>query len=152
AGADDYLTKPFALGELLARLRALTRRSLGARPVELEVGGIALDPALHEVRRGGEPVELSPKEFALLELFMRNPGDVLTRTRLIPSPGVALRSARPRDGGRRLGGIPRPEARRRRDRAGARGRVPATNRRLRPASPPQRPRRLPPASARGTGR
>src|SRR5262249_600407 len=67
AGADAYLTKPFALGELLARLRALTRRSLGARPVELEVGEIALDPALHEVRRAGELIDLSPKEFALLE-------------------------------------------------------------------------------------
>jgi len=83
AGADDYLTKPFVFSELLARLRAVTRRNLGARPVALKVGDLTLDRARHHVQRGGEELTLSPKEFALLELFMRHPGEVLSRTRIL---------------------------------------------------------------------
>src|SRR5436309_2313266 len=76
AGADDYLPKPFSFEELSARLRALTRRVASRRPTVLEVDGLRLDPATHAVARDGVPIELSPKEFALLETFMRNPGGV----------------------------------------------------------------------------
>ncbi len=83
AGADDYLAKPFAFDELLARLRALTRRGAVERPTVLEVGDLRLDPASHKVWRGEVEIELSAKEFALLELFMRRPGDVLSRDQLL---------------------------------------------------------------------
>jgi two-component system, OmpR family, response regulator len=83
SGADDYLVKPFAFAELLARLRALARRGEGERPAVLEVGDLRLDPATREVRRGGTPIALSAKEFALLEIFMRRPGEVLSRLHLL---------------------------------------------------------------------
>jgi two-component system, OmpR family, response regulator len=83
SGADDYLVKPFAFAELLARLRALSRRGDGERPAVLSVGDLRLDPATHEVTRDSTPIELSPKEFALLETFMRRPGEVLSRLHML---------------------------------------------------------------------
>jgi len=83
AGADDYLTKPFAFQELVARVRALMRRQAEAGPTLLQVADLMLDPARRVVSRGGEKVELTAKEFALLEYLMRNPGRVLTRTMII---------------------------------------------------------------------
>src|SRR3954452_3038428 len=83
AGADDYLTKPFSFAELLARLRAVARRGEIERPVDLAVGDLPLDPATRRVRRGEAEIDLSPKEFALLEAFMRRPGQVLSRLQLL---------------------------------------------------------------------
>jgi two-component system, OmpR family, response regulator len=83
AGADDYLTKPFALAELFARIRALTRRDPLERPVALRVGDLTLDPVTRVVRRGDVDISLSPKEFALMQELMRRPGEVLSRTHLI---------------------------------------------------------------------
>src|SRR5438093_122662 len=82
-GADDYLVKPFAFAELLARLRALARRGDAERPNVLGVGDLRLDPATREVWRGSTEVRLSAKEFSLLETFMRRPGEVLTRLHLL---------------------------------------------------------------------
>jgi two-component system OmpR family response regulator len=82
-GADDYMVKPFAFAELLARLRALVRRGDAERPSVLEVGDLRLDPATRVVMRGEVEINVSAKEFALLDTFMRRPGEVLSRVYLL---------------------------------------------------------------------
>jgi two-component system, OmpR family, response regulator len=94
-GADDYLTKPFSFVVLLARLRALVRRNLPARPAILAAGEVTLDPATHEVELNGTPVALTPREYALLEYFLRHPGRVISKTELLDNAWDAAQDTDP---------------------------------------------------------
>jgi DNA-binding response OmpR family regulator len=85
SGADDYLTKPFSIDILLARLRAVSRRGAIARPVFLEIADVRLDPASHRVTRGKNAVSLTPREYRLLELLMRNAGRAISRDTILES-------------------------------------------------------------------
>jgi DNA-binding response OmpR family regulator len=85
SGADDYLTKPFSFEVFLAHLRAVSRRGAIPRPVCLEVADVRLDPSTREVTRGGQPVSLTPREYSLLELLMRNPERVIARDTILES-------------------------------------------------------------------
>jgi two-component system OmpR family response regulator len=94
-GADDYLTKPFSFVVLLARLRALVRRNLPARPAILSAGDITLDPATHVVTLDQVPVALTPREYALLEYFLRHPDRVISKTELLDSVWDAAQDTDP---------------------------------------------------------
>jgi len=94
-GADDYLTKPFSFIVLLARLRALVRRNLPARPAILSAGEVTLDPATHQVELAGVPVSMTPREYALLEYFLRHPTRVISKTELLDNVWDAAQDTDP---------------------------------------------------------